>query len=902
MNAEILCIGTELVLGDILNTNAQYLSKQLALKGINVFYQSSVGDNPERIIKALSIAVSRSNLIIFTGGLGPTADDITVSTVANALGIPLEKNQQAYEHILDYFKRTGKTPTKNNEKQAYLPKGSVVFHNEKGTAPGCAIESGNQCIVFLPGPPSEMQAMYENSLSDYLDKYATGTIKSKFVHIYGVGESKIDEMAKELIAGENPTVAPYAKDGEAELRVTAKSFNEASAEKMVDDTVQKIRNIFGNNIYGYDDDTLQSVVVKLLKSKNLTVATAESCTAGYISKRITDISGASCVFNMGVSTYSNECKTKELSVPADLIKRLGAVSPEVAACMAKGVRIKSGADIGLSITGIAGPKSDDSNKPVGLSYIGLSDKNGEYVIESMKGSKNDREYIRYTSASEALNFLRLYLENGNKKPENAMSFSAKLTKENPEAGKTEESYVNTEENAVKTEENSVKTEENSVKTEEATKIKEPEAVQEESVKKQVYTLNVQNPSAFASTDINAPDIMYAEEDESIVSESVSFEQIRNENNTSKNKTEDKELNIMIDDSYKEYEDEELALLDEQLELELKEKNKNKKKNGFLSRFLIHKCDTAGEIVRKIVFFVALIVFVIAAYNIAYYFINPMIQQSKLSEMAKEYHSYEAKSNYYDSQINPKFKSFYNKNNDLIGWITIDGTNIDYPVVQNEDSEFYMRKGFDKSYSREGSIFADKTSSIEYKNESKNIMLYGHHMDSTGTMFKELDSYLSLEFYKKNPNIIFDTLYRDGEYKVFAVFITNALPSQDNGNFYDYRKTEFSSDKEFSEWINQARLRSVIDTGVEVSTTDEILTLQTCNDSFQSDGEKARLIVMARRVRNGEDSKTDTSKAVDSKNPKYPQMWYDTKGLVNPYLETETEVTTKTEKTAKSNKQ
>lgn len=311
----------------------------------------------------------------------------------------------------------------------------------------------------------------------------------------------------------------------------------------------------------------------------------------------------------------------------------------------------------------------------------------------------------------------------------------------------------------------------------------------------------------------------------------------------------------------------------------KKANSEKK---FLGNILIHKGDTKKEIVRKIIFLVSLIVFIAMIADIAFYYINPMLQQQKFENAAKEYHSAENSRGYYSSEINPKFKSLYKKNKDLIGWITIDGTNIDYPVMQSKEEQFYLRRGFDKSYSREGSIFADKDCSIKYKNESKNIMLYGHHMVSTGTMFKQLDKYLDISFYKKHPNIIFDSLYRDSEYKIFAVFITNAIPSQDNGNFYDYSKADFSSASDFAYWINQARVRSIINTDVTVTEDDEILTLQTCNDTFESDDEKARLIIMARRVRDGEDSKTDTSNAVENENPRYPQIWYDQKGLSNPY--------------------
>ena len=856
MNAEILCIGTELLLGDIVNTNAQYLSRKLAQKGINVFYQSSIGDNPDRIVKSLSAAISRSNLIIITGGLGPTADDITMKTVSDALGIPLERNEEAYEHIVEYFKRIGRPMTPNNEKQAYLPKGCTIFENKKGTAPGCAIESGTQCIIFLPGPPSEMQAMYEDKVSRYLNKYSSGIIESKFVKIYGVGEAAIDQKAADLINGTDPTVAPYAKLGEAELRVTAKGETKQEAIAKIDETVFKIKSLFGECVYGFDDDDLQTVVVRLLKEKKLKVSTAESCTAGYISKRITDISGSSEVFNMGVVTYSNESKTMELSVPPELIEKHGAVSKEVAACMAKGVRLKSGADIGLSITGIAGPTSDGSNKPVGLSYIGLSTNEGEFVIESQKGGKNDREYIRYTSASEALNFLRLYLENGLK---------------NSAAEKTQAVLLN--------------------------EVEENEKLKEKNTTKSLKMSGVM--PTFSEKEVAS---LQPEDDEDIVSEKVEFGAFSQKENKNSNNNFEQKLQFKKAE-FSEEEELEFQKLDEQLQsIEKKQKKETKKKHRFFYHLFIHKGDGAKEVFRKIIFWIALLAFIYATYTIGYYYINPLVEQSKISQAEKEYRS-QTSVNYYGSEINPKFRSLYKKNKDIIGWITIDGTNIDYPVMQSKDEEFYLRKGFDKSYSREGMIFASKNSSIKYKKESQNIMLYGHHMKSTGTMFKELDRYFNISFYKKNPIIVFDSLYRDSQYKIFAVMITNPLPHQDNGNVFDYQKTKFSTKKEFDDWIKEARIRSIYNTFdcVDIEPSDEILTLQTCNDSFgkSEDEDKARLIIMARRVRVGEEATIDTSKAELNPNPKYPQAWYDVNNKINPYKNTE-ETTKSTTKKAKNN--
>ncbi len=841
MNAEILCVGTELVLGDILNTNAQYLSKKLAEKGINVYYQSSVGDNPERIIKALSTAVSRSNLIIFTGGLGPTADDITIETVTKALNIPLEKNEDAYNQIVKFFEVVGREMPKNNEKQAFLPKGCVVLPNDVGTAPGCVIESGNQSIAFLPGVPSEMKIMFEKYLDKYLDKYSDGVILSKFVHVYGIGESKIDEMAKDFIKGENPSVAPYAKQGETELRVTAKAQTKSDAQFLLDETVLTLSSMFGDCVYGYDDVTLESVVVNLLKQKKKTVATAESCTAGYISKRITDISGASQVFKMGVTTYSNESKTEELSVPAELIKEHGAVSSQVAACMAKGIRLKSGADFGVSITGIAGPKSDESKKPVGLSYIGISDETGEYVIESRKGEHHEREYIRYTSASEAINFLRLKLVD-RMDSLNVEKTSAVLLSEMVEEPEIPEVM-----------------EEKPVETKEPTPSYLTGVMDELATPNKTHQLNI-------STDEFAH-----------LKEQPKF-----------NDKENADVKIAFDENeYTPVEDEDFEQRDIALEIYETELAKEKQK-GSWKNFFIRSLDTKQEIARKITLYIAIVVFICSACWSVYFYVNPVIQQAKIKNYAVSINtSNQKRINYYSDKVNPKFASLLYDNEDTIGWITIDGTKINYPVLKSKEApDFYMRRGFDKTFSREGSIFADEKAKIEYKKESKNIVLYGHHMTSTGTMFKDLDKYTNLKFYKKHPTFIFDTLYRDGEYKVFAVMITNSVPEQDNGNFYNYMKSQFRSDDDFIKWVEEAKIRSMINTNVDVNVDDEILTLQTCNDSFKTGDDKARLVVMARRVRDDEASLTDTSSATLNENPKYPQMWYDENSQVNPYYSPE----------------
>ena len=410
MNAEIISVGTELLLGNIENTNTTFLSKRLADLGISVYYQSSVGDNAQRLIKLLSLAVERSQVIIITGGLGPTDDDITKETVCRALNIDLVLHEPTLRKIEDYFARTGRQMTENNRKQAMIPQGAEIMENDHGTAPGIVLKAGEQIIMLLPGPPSEMRPMFDKYAPKFLSKFSDGVIFSRTVKFIGIGESQLAEKIEDMFDGENPTVAPYAKTGEVHIRVTAKAKDEKKARSLCEPKLDELRKRAGGYIYGYDDETLESAVVNGLKEKKLTVATAESCTAGLLSKRITDVPSSSQVFSMGVTTYSNEMKTELLGVPADLIEAHGAVSPEVAREMAQRVKEKSGSDIGIGITGIAGPDGGTDEKPVGLVYIAISNGEHTWVKRNIFGHGSDeRDYIRHLASSTALNLIRLYM-------------------------------------------------------------------------------------------------------------------------------------------------------------------------------------------------------------------------------------------------------------------------------------------------------------------------------------------------------------------------------------------------------------------------------------------------------------------------------------------------------------
>ncbi len=405
MNAEILCVGTELLLGDIINTNAAYIARSLAAIGINVYHQSVVGDNPERLKQSLDIALSRADLVVMTGGLGPTYDDLTKETVADKFGLPMELHQPSLERITAYFQRVNRVMTSNNEKQAWMPKGAKVFPNNYGTAPGLAVQQGEKIVLLLPGPPKEMEPMFSEEVVPYLKNFSNTVLLSHTVHIFGMGESAVEDKLKDyMLSHLNPTVAPYAKQGEVQLRVTASACDEEAANKLIQPVLADIRRILGNVVYGIDVGTLQNAFVQELKRKGKKAATAESCTAGLVSKRITEISGASQVFECGVVSYANRIKAEILGVSQQTLDTYTEISEQTAREMARGIRKLSGADIGLSVTGLAGPDGGTPEKPVGLVYICASCDGFEKVQELhlSRGRRNEREDIRYLAASHLL--------------------------------------------------------------------------------------------------------------------------------------------------------------------------------------------------------------------------------------------------------------------------------------------------------------------------------------------------------------------------------------------------------------------------------------------------------------------------------------------------------------------
>ncbi len=408
MKAEIICIGTEILLGDIVNTNGTFLARELAALGIDMYHQSVVGDNAQRLKDSLILGLSRSDLVLTTGGLGPTYDDLTKKTIADYFGLGLELHEPSVKKIEDLFKKREWMMTPNNMLQALVPAGSTVFFNDMGLAPGVAVEQDGKIVIMMPGPPSEMCPMFSNHIAPYLQKKTGGVIRSKTLYIFGMGESQVEDTLRELMmTSTNPTIAPYAKQGEVQVRVSAKAASADEADALIDPVVDNVCEILGDVVYGIDICSLQNALVQELNRKKVTAATAESCTGGLVSAAITDIPGASSVFQGGVCAYSNEMKQKLLGVSAETLRTYGAVSEQTAQEMARGIRSLTGADIGVGVTGIAGPGGGTDDKPVGLVYIAVDSSAHSQVKKLLlsRGHKDERGLIRDIAKLNALSMM-----------------------------------------------------------------------------------------------------------------------------------------------------------------------------------------------------------------------------------------------------------------------------------------------------------------------------------------------------------------------------------------------------------------------------------------------------------------------------------------------------------------
>lgn len=411
MVAEILSVGTELLMGQIANTDAQYLSRRLSELGVTLYRHTTVGDNPSRVKQALAEALERADMVITTGGLGPTEDDLTKEMVGEFFGLPMELDEKILEAVRTRMCRIGREMTENNNKQAYFPRSAIIMPNACGTAPGCIVEHGGKAVAVLPGPPREMKDMFERQLAPYLRRRSGEHIESRFLRVFGVGESKTEVLLLDLFHGENPTLALYCGAGEVTARISARVPLGTDAAPMIDPMEAEIRRRLGNAVYAAygpsEEVNLASTVLKMLMERGESIATAESCTGGMLISHLIDCPGASAAVHEGHVTYSNEAKMRVLGVRAETLQAHGAVSAECALEMAEGARRASGATWALSTTGVAGPDGGTPEKPVGLVYVGVAGPDGARAERLML--RGDRDWIRTLACQNALNLLRLRL-------------------------------------------------------------------------------------------------------------------------------------------------------------------------------------------------------------------------------------------------------------------------------------------------------------------------------------------------------------------------------------------------------------------------------------------------------------------------------------------------------------
>lgn len=412
MTVELVCVGTEILLGNIVNTNAAYLAEQCAMLGLSCYHQSVVGDNEQRMEETIRRAVSRSDIVILSGGLGPTKDDLTKEVTAQVFDMELLEDPHTRARIQEYFDQNHRGQiTENNWKQAQVPEGAMVIDNYNGTAPGLILQKDGKTAILLPGPPNELKPMFERDIRPFLNRLEPEGIYSKMVKICGFGESKVESMITDILESQtNPTIAPYAKTGEVHLRITAKAINEETADEMMEPMMEELYRRFGSQIFTTEEAvTLEETIVELLKEKGKTVTTAESCTGGLVAGRLLNVPGASSVYMEGYITYSNEAKEKLLGVSHVTLEQYGAVSKETACEMAEGAAKAAGADLAISVTGIAGPDGGTKEKPVGLVYVGCY-ADGEARAYEFHFTGN-RAKNRESTVAKALTILREALIN-----------------------------------------------------------------------------------------------------------------------------------------------------------------------------------------------------------------------------------------------------------------------------------------------------------------------------------------------------------------------------------------------------------------------------------------------------------------------------------------------------------
>ncbi len=810
MRVELICVGSELLSGDIVNTNAAYISKRLRELGHESQRQFTVSDNRKLIANQVSDCLKNCDILILTGGLGPTDDDMTKEAVCDALGLTLEENAHCRKHITTFFERLGRTPTSNNYKQATAPRDAVIFENENGTACGIGIEHKDKTVIMLPGPPKELVLMFDKYVAPYLQALSTQAIATHSLNVFGMGESAVENAIHSLCGQDNPVVATYCDNNECRVKITSTAETPEEAEAICAKTVLKIKQILGDVVYAADSDGLASEVVKALREHKLKISTAESCTGGMLSQALTSVSHSSEVVEIGILAYSNRIKHEALSVPQTVLDEHGAISWQTAMYLAKNVRLLSDSDIGVGITGNAGPTASEG-KDIGLVYVAIADKTKYFVKRLNLSPTYDREKIRSYATLTALDLVRQYVA--------AKPFTM--------AGMVDHGapFVFAEDMARR-----APTEENIV---------------DAGVDFLVYQNNDKKKSA---ENISEPVLMAESEPIAPFVDNMEPEAMKPEASKTERKAKAKKISFNP-----------LPAL----------RNIGRRLTGTIKNILPAKNDKVLDIVIKITSIVAALGLLISSGVLISMLLGENNQRQIIETAREDFNMEQDEKN--EDDVYKAFDELLAQNGDVKGWLSISNTNVNNPVYQTTDNDYYLNHNMLKEKSKYGALFFDYRDTVSADTVSQNLTIYGHNMRDK-SMFGSLTNYRQLAFYKQNPTIRLKTLYDEAEYAIFAIMITNASAKDDNGYIYNYTLPHFETSEAFMEWIEEAKKKSLIKTNISVSEDDQILTLSTCCYDFNN----ARFVIMAKRLAEGESA--EAGSATLNPNVKYPQAWYDKRGL------------------------
>jgi len=975
MDAEIINVGAEILIGDSLNNCQQFLVSELANIDVNVYCTNTAGFDPNRLRELLSIALSRSEVILIVGGMGPNVEDITKQTVCEALGIALVPHEISRKRIEEYCAHNGIAVTPNVLSMSDMPAGSVVFRNDNGMCPGCAIRSSKQCIVMLPASAVEITPMVRNYVTQYLKQLTDGAVFSQVINVFYLGLTlhDVEEKLGGLLGSANPTVKCTEMTGEVRIRVTAKTNSEQASRELAAPVIRQILERFGDDAYGMNVNGLEEVVVRALKERKMTLSTAESCTAGIISKRVTDIPGSSRVFEMGAATYSSNKKSDMLGVSEKIIQRYGAVSPEAAAAMAVGARRLAGSTLAVSTTGIAGPGGGTPLKPVGLVYIALADRENVWIKKTLIQKPGmDRDYVRQVAASHALNLVRKYI--------NCLPYL--MPGGEPLGEGVRESYFDEDTNVLSPQAmrnyaasvpiaslggmgseqlpDSVREIVESSTRRQQNIIQQPIIQIGSAADSSPYGSQAENtPYGIGSSDMpmmeqngmnqmnmNQPGMNQMNPNQMGMNQQGMYAPGMNQMNMNRMGMNQMGMNQQgmyppqmgqMGMNQQGMYPPQMGPMGPQMNMPQPDNGKgkkSKKKNeiaesgtkkssgsSVYSGYGKRKKKTKGaDIVYRAVLIVALLTLLGAGGYLGVHYYNQS-QQKALTQRDDSIN--EELSGQYSAQMGissndgrvtvsdnlvkskeiiPKLKTLYDENPDTVGWIKVNNTAIDYVVMQRKvedekvfygssdkediSEEYYIHRNFYGEYSNEGSIFAFFANDFGQEGLSRNTILFGHHMRS-GRMFQNLMkydtlnynsgrpsvNYTALEFYKENPIILFDSLYEEARWVIFAVVKADPYASA-RATEINWMFTGEPSAEEQQAFIDNIRRRSVLDTTdeIEVTPEDHLLILQTC--SYETD--QMRTLVIARKLRDDETT-IDVSTATASSNPVLPQRLCKAKG-------------------------